>query len=256
MKEIFLRFYEELNNFLPSEKRKTQFKYISKSKQSIKDIIESCGVPHTQVDLILVNGKSVDFSYIAKDGDRISVYPVFESVDIKDITNLRPEPLREIKFILDRHLGKLARLLRMLGFDTKYDPSIDREQLIKKSKNEGRIIISRSRELMKNNEVTHGYCLTETAPGEQLKKILSRFDLTDEIIPFSRCFICNSTLESIEKSEIVDRLPPKVRKSQQDFTICPNCNKLYWKGSHYKMMKNFIENLINELKKENSWMKK
>src|SRR6056297_1327046 len=149
MKEIFLRFYEELNNFLPSEKRKTQFKYISKSKQSIKDIIESCGVPHTQVDLILVNGKSVDFSYIAKDGDRISVYPVFESVDIKDITNLRPEPLREIKFILDRHLGKLARLLRMLGFDTKYDPSIDREQLIKKSKNEGRIIISRSRELMK-----------------------------------------------------------------------------------------------------------
>ncbi len=252
MKKVFLRFYEELNEFLPPIKRKQQFEYISKTKQSLKDLIEACGVPHTQIDLILVNGKSVDFSYIIKEKDKISVYPVFESLDIENVTRLRPEPLRETKFILDIHLGKLARILRMLGFDTKYDPYLNQREIIEKSKQKKRIIISRSRELLKHKEITHGYCLTDTEPTEQLKDVIKRFDLLEKIKPFSRCLLCNTKLKRVEKSKVVDILPPKVKKLQQEFTLCPNCDKLYWKGSHYKKMKNFINEIKNEIKKEDS----
>lgn len=250
MKKILLRFYEELNDFLPLSKRRKQFEYISQTRQSIKDIIESCGVPHTQVDLILVNSRSVDFSYIIESNDKVSVYPVFESLDIEDVTRLRPKALRQTKFILDVHLGKLVRLLRMLGFDTAYNPKNNQKELIRKSKQEKRILISCSRELMKHKEITHGYCLRDTEPKKQLKDILIRFNLLRKITPFSRCFICNAKLQGVKKSKVKERIPPKVRKKQDEFTICPDCDKLYWKGTHFKKMKVYIRNLKNEIKKE------
>ena len=120
MHKATFRFYEELNDFLPKEKRKKRFEHNFIDRASVKDVIESFGVPHTEVDLIIVNGESKNFSYIINDGDDISVYPVFESIDISNLQKLRPEPLREPKFILDVHLGTLARYLRMLGFDTNY----------------------------------------------------------------------------------------------------------------------------------------
>jgi len=115
-----IRFYEELNDFLPLERRKVDFSHEFQRRASIKDLIEALGVPHTEVDLILVNGASVDFSYIVRDGDRISVYPMFEAFDIQTVSRVRPQPLRVIRFVLDVHLGKLARYLRLLGFDTLY----------------------------------------------------------------------------------------------------------------------------------------
>ena len=120
MHKIFLRFYEELNDFLPEEKRKKRFLHQYIDRTSVKDLIESLGVPHTEIDLILVNGKSVSFKYLINDGDDISVYPVFESIDITGLQHLRPKPLRDPKFIADVHLGRLARYLRMLGFDTLF----------------------------------------------------------------------------------------------------------------------------------------
>ena len=244
MKTAYLRFYEELNDFLSAEKekilgaRRIEHHFIDRT--SVKDMIESLGVPHTQVDLILVNSKSVDFSYIVNDGDEISIYPVFESLDISDVQHLRAEPLREPKFVLDVHLGKLARYMRMVGLDTVYKNNSADGELIEISLKEKRTILTKGRGILKRNEVTHGYWVRNEAPGKQLKEVVERFDLKNELKEFSRCLECNSTLIEIEKEKIIDRLPPKIKEWQNEFYYCRVCDKIYWKGSHYEKMKKMI----------------
>ncbi len=144
------RFYEELNDFLPAEKKKIEFIYNFSGNPAIKDAIEAVGVPHTEVDVILVNGQSVEFSYQLQDDDVVSVYPTFESFDVSKVTHLRNKPLREIKFIVDVHLGKLARYLRMLGFDTLYKNNYSTTEILKIAKAQKRIILTRSVALLKN----------------------------------------------------------------------------------------------------------
>jgi hypothetical protein len=243
MKRAYFRFYEELNDFLSAEKKKTSFPHYFKDRASIKDMIEAIGVPHTEVDLILVNGKAVDFTYIVEDDDRISVYPVFESLDITAVTPLREKPLREAKFILDVHLGKLAHYLRLLGFDTIYRNNFSDQELAQISSNERRILLTRDRHLLKRSIITHGYCIRETAPKKQLTEVLKRFDLFKSINPFSRCLDCNTFLEEIPKEKISDRLPLKVKEHFDEFVRCPSCDKIFWQGSHYEKMKDFVQEL-------------
>lgn len=238
-----LRFYEELNDFLPQEKKKSVFPYYFINSPSIKDVIESCGVPHTQVDMILANSKSVDFNYKIHNKDIISIYPVFEIFDISSITKLKKKPLRTIRFILDVHLGKLTRYLRMLGFDTKYSNKYKIQEIITIAKNEERIIISRNRQLLKHKEITHGYCLVSSDPKTQLRKIIDYFNLYEQMEPFTRCMICNGILKSVKKKEIVDKLPKKVKEIQNCFKRCSNCSKIYWKGTHFKRMNKLIKSL-------------
>lgn len=204
-------------------------------------MIESLGVPHSEIDLILVNGKSVDFLYIVNDNDDISVYPVFESFDISNLTHLRPKPLREPKFILDVHLGQLARYLRMLGIDSLYENDYTKDELVKLSLEQRRAILTRDRNLLKRNDITHGYWVRHEDPREQVQEVIERFHLENEIKEFSRCMECNALLESIEKENILERIPEKVKQFQNEFFQCPNCGKIYWKGSHYDKMKGLIE---------------
>lgn len=243
MKSITIRFYEELNDFLPKEKRKVRFEQKFFGRESVKDLIEAIGVPHTEVDLILVNGKSVNFNYILQDKDDVSVYPVFESFDIKDIQHLRPKPLREPKFVLDVHLGKLARYMRMLGLDTFYKNDLQDEEIVHISLTENRTILTRDVGLLKRGNVTHGYYVRNAEIKKQLDEIVNRFQLENEIKEFTRCIECNSLLKSIEKEKIVDQLPPKVRKYYNEFFICPNCSKIYWNGSHVEDMLRVINKL-------------
>ena len=245
MHKATFRFYEELNDFLPKEKRKKRFEHNFIDRASIKDVIESFGVPHTEVDLILVNGESKNFSYIINGGDDISVYPVFESIDISNLQKLRPEPLREPKFILDVHLGTLARYLRMLGFDTNYRNDFSDQEIVKISLKEKRAILTRDVGILKRSEVARGYWVRNTNPVKQVEEIVKRFDLKNQIKEFSRCVECNSILEKIEKEKIIDRLPPKVKAAHNDFLFCKSCDKIYWRGSHYDSMKELIEKLKN-----------
>ena len=134
---------------------------------SVKDIIESFGVPHTEVDLVLVNSESSDFSHLVRNGDRAAVYPVFESLDITPVLRLRPQPLREPKFVLDVHLGTLAGYLRMLGFDTMYANRASDEELVDVSAQQGRILLTRDRGVLKHSIVTRGYWLRETDSRRQ-----------------------------------------------------------------------------------------
>jgi uncharacterized protein with PIN domain len=243
MKKVYFRFYEELNDFLPEEKRKIRFTHNYIDLASVKDVIESFGVPHTEVDLILVNGKSVKFDYLVNDGDDISVYPVFESLDITNVQHLRPKPLRNPKFIADVHLGTLARYLRMMGFDVLYKNDFDDNEIVNLSLSEKRAILTKGHGILKRSEVTHGYWIRSTKVKEQVIEVIKRFDLKNIIKEFSRCINCNSVLKPISKNEIIDDLPPKVSKSKTDFSRCPVCNKSYWKGTHHQKMLSFIQSV-------------
>ncbi len=244
-KRATFRFYEELNDFLPEHKKKTLFLYDFEGNPSVKDAIEAIGVPHTEVDLILVNSKSVMFSYHLQDGDMISVYPVFESLDISDVTHLRDKPLREPKYVLDVHLGKLAKYLRMLGFDTLYENNYEDTEIIEIAKNQNRIILTRDVSILKNKTVTHGYWIRSQYPKKQLEEVIVRFDLFSNIKPFYRCLVCNGILTKTKKESINNKLQPKTKQYYDEFYQCKSCEKVYWKGSHYYKMKNFIESLRN-----------
>ena len=243
MHKVYLRFYEELNDFLPEEKRKKRFSHHYIDRTSVKDLIESIGIPHTEVDLILVNSKSVNFKYLIDDGDDISVYPVFESFDISDVQHLRPKPLREPKFICDVHLGKLARYLRMIGFDVAYKNNFDDEDIVKISLKEKRAILTKDRGTLKRNEVTHGYFIRSTFIENQVKEVIKRFNLQKQIKEFTRCLVCNSELIKIAKEKIAGNLPPKVKQSREEYYECPGCGKHYWKGTHHQKMLSFVQRI-------------
>ncbi len=244
--EALFRFYEELNDFLPREKVKKSFQRKFNGNPAIKDPIEAIGVPHTEVDLIIVNGYSVGFDYKLNDGDQVSVYPVFESIDISPIVKLRDEPLRKTSFILDVHLGRLAKMLRMLGFDTFYRNDYDDPEIIQQGIKENRIILTRDRLMLNIKEVTHGYCIRSTDPETQLKEVIKRFDLKSGIKPFYRCTICNSLINEVEKRDILDRLELKTQLYFNEFYRCDGCDRIYWKGSHYDKLKKLLEKIQNE----------
>ena len=246
MSSAEFRFYSELNDFLPHNKRYKYNHLTFNGRQTVKHLIESIGIPHTEVDLILVSGKSEDFSYLVQDGDVISVYPVFESLDISAENKLRPEPLREPKFVLDTHLGRLAAYLRLLGFDALYRNDYDDQVLAEISHKEKRICLTRDRGLLKRNLITHGYCLRSTDSRQQVKEILRRFDLFRIAKPFQRCVRCNGMLENVKKEEIVDQLLPQTRRYYNEFKYCTECGQIYWEGSHFQRMNRFIESILAE----------
>lgn len=238
------RFYAELSHFLPAVRRQVEFDHAFNGRVSIKDMIESLGVPHTEIDLILANGESVDFSYLVQDGDRIGVYPVFESFDISPLVRVRPRPLREPRFVLDIHLGKLAAYLRMVGFDTLYRNDYDDPVLARISKEERRTLLTRDLGLLKRSMVTHGYYVRSTNPRQQLAEVLRRFDLFRLIEPFKRCTHCNALVEPVGREAVLDRLMPGTSAHYDRFWQCQGCGQVYWQGSHVERMKQWIAGLI------------
>jgi uncharacterized protein with PIN domain len=248
MNVAWFRFYEELNEFLPDGKKKQQIAYSFRGKPSIKDAVEAMGVPHTEIDMILVNGVSIDFSYKLRNEDSVSVYPVIESLDISSVTHLREKPLRDIKFIVDVHLGKLAKYLRLCGFETHYSKDYDDNEIIRTALAEKLIILTHDLGILKNRLVTHGYWVRSQFPEEQLREVLLRFDLKDLIKPFTRCLICDNILLDVNKDEVQDNLLPKTRLYFQEYKKCPVCGRIYWKGSHFDRMKKNIEKITGNIK--------
>jgi uncharacterized protein with PIN domain len=248
---ITIRFYEELNDFLQNYPIKKDIEYSFDKSQSVKTIIGRFGVPCVEVDLVLVNGISRGFDYIIKDGDRISVYPMFERYSIKTLTELRSEPLRETKFVLDVHLGKLTRHLRLLGFDAEYDPNMENSNLAEISKDYNRVLLTRNRQLLKLYDVERGLNIHNSDPFLQVVEVLGRLDLWDNVKPFSRCIICNGAIIDVKKEDkefphIFAKLPPKVQSWGKEIFICTVCGKTYWKGSHYEKLSLLVEKIMNE----------
>ena len=238
------RFYAELNDFLEPEQRMIGFDHVFHRRASVKDMIEAIGVPHTEIDLILANSRSVGFSYIVNDGDQISVYPVFESLDISPLVKLRPQPLRSIRFVADGHLGRLARYLRLLGFDTHYDKQIDDAALAQISATEHRILLTCDRGLLKRKIVTHACFIRERDPWKQLTALVARLDLYRLVKPFERCMECNGLLAPIDKQAIEVHLDPNTRRYFDRFNRCTGCDRIYWEGSHYQRMQKLVQDLL------------
>ena len=238
----YFRFYGSLNDFLSSNRKQQEFMYQVKGNPAIKDTIEALGVPHPEVELILANGQSVDFSYCLQDGDRFSVYPHFTSLSLGSRSLLRPH-LWLTRFVVDVHLGKLATYLRLLGFDTWYRYDCDDAELAAISDSEQRILLTRDRGLLKRRIVTYGYWVRALAPIEQSREVLQRFALRSKIQPFRRCLRCNGDLVSVELDEVSARLPAKTRQYYNEFYLCQRCQQVYWKGAHYSDLQQLVEQL-------------
>jgi len=243
---VLIRFYEELNDFLVPWHRKITFKHVYKGQVSVKDLIESLGVPHTEIELILVNGEAVDFRYAVQHEDQISVYPMFESMDVTGLSKLRPAPLKDIKFVVDIHLGKLAKYLRMLGFDVLYENNYFDAELAQIASNQHRVLLTRDRGLLKRRIVEYGRFVRQTQPIKQLHEIIQWLDLKRLIKPFSRCMRCNGLLNDVKKSEVEDCLLTKTKQYYTEFKQCQDCNAIYWKGTHYQRMQKLVSNVIDD----------
>ena len=246
-----IRFYQELGDFLAPDLRGREFELAVHDGTTTKALVEHCGVPHGEVDLLLVDGASVDFGHKLRDGQRVSVYPVFESFDISGLTRVRPAPLRVVRFLVDANLAKLASLLRMCGLDATDAGMLppgaaDREdaRLVAAARREQRIILTRDRRLLARKAVTHGCFVRSQDPEQQLLFVLRRFHLASAVRPFSRCMRCNQPLRPVAKADVLHHLPPMVRVEQQSFSRCPRCLRLYWPGSHWQRMRRRLDTLL------------
>jgi len=241
---VHLRFYEELNDFLSPDRHKKEFGRILPETTSVKDLIEGCGVPHTEVDLILVNGEPSDFDRQIVDGDRVSVYPIFESLDISDVTRLQERPLRNPRFLVDVNLGKLAGLMRMAGFDTAYRNDAGDDELVEQMLEEDRALLTRDRRLLMRRAVQKGYLVRSDHPPDQLGEVIRRFDLAGMVRPFTRCMHCNGLLHRVDKEEVMHRLRPLTKKYYDTFSQCSGCRRIYWRGSHYERLHPKVRSLL------------
>jgi uncharacterized protein with PIN domain len=237
------RFYEELNDFLAAQRRKCEFAVPCARAATTKHMIEALGVPHTEVELILVNGESVGFDRLLQDGDRVAVYPKFEANDITPLLRVREHPLRSIRFVADAHLGGLAHLLRMTGFDTLYDNNSRDEAIAAIAAGEGRIVLSRDRELFKRRGITHGCYVRALRSADQLREVFARLDLARSARPFTLCLTCNAPLRDVGKASVLDRLPPSVRERYDRFSTCDRCGRVFWEGSHWRRMRALVDEL-------------
>jgi uncharacterized protein with PIN domain len=244
-RSVQFRFYAELNDFLPTAQRQVTFTYEFSGTPSVKDTIEAVGVPHTEVDVILVDDRSVAFDHLLSGGERVAVYPTFERVDVSPLVRLRPVPLRVTRFVADVHLGSLARHLRLLGFDTTWERDLEDHFIVELSLRERRIILTRDKGILKNGRVTHGYWVRSTDPAMQLEEVVRAIDLAANIRPYTRCMECNGDLEAAERAAVANSVPVQVYLVYRDFRRCARCHRVYWRGSHLRKLDRIIARARN-----------
>jgi hypothetical protein len=238
------RFYAELNDFLAPARRQREFTCRCGRAATTKHMIEALGVPHTEVELVLVDGESVGFERALGDGNRVAVYPKCEMLDVTPLLRVRDRALRETRFVADAHLGGLAHLLRMTGFDTLYDNHFGDAEIESVAASQRRIVLTRDRELLKRSGVTHG-CYVRALHSElQLREVFDRLDLARSAQPFTRCLSCNTMLRAIDKAQIAARLPPGVLQRHERFTVCDGCARVFWEGSHWQRMRQLVDSLL------------
>jgi len=250
--EATFRFYAELNDFLPMDCQQRDVAHSFHVAPSVKDAIESLGIPHVEVDVILVNGISVGFQHRLAPDDRVAVYPVFESLDVTPIVHLLGRPLRQSAFVADVHLQKLARLLRLIGLDVSYANDAEDPELVEASLREGRILLTRDRALLRHGRLTHGYWVRSVVPVEQACEVVRRFDLVGQAKPFTRCTSCNGMLRPVDKAAVIERIPPKTAAWLDEYYECADCRKLYWRGTHHARLTSLIDRILQETDRENA----
>ncbi len=244
---VDVRAYAELNDFLAPESRAMTVRRPFRPHQTVKDVLEAMGIPHTEVDLILVNGSPRAFSYRPTVGDRIAAYPMFEALDVGPTARLRPVPLRDPRFVVDVNLGRLAWLLRLFGFDVWWSNDADDTTLADISRQQQRILLTRDRGLLKRRAITHGLFVHADDPEDQALETVRRLDLGQRLSPLTRCLRCNGELAAVAKEEVIDQLEPLTRQYYEEFSRCTECGRIYWPGSHYEKLVRLVERLRQQL---------
>ena len=242
---IAIRAYGSLNDFLPPSRRWRTTWHEVAGHPAVKDFVESLGIPHPEVDLLLANGTSIPFGYALQDGDRIAAYPRFETLDVSAASHVRPPPMAEPRFVADGHLGRLARLLRLLGLDTVYDTAADDEALALTASRDDRALLTRDVGLLKRRAVVHGYFVRNTGARQQMLEVIRRYKPLP-LRPFSRCLACNTPLREASSAEVQERLPPRTREHFERFQVCDACGRVYWQGSHWIELSAFVDEATRE----------
>jgi uncharacterized protein with PIN domain len=243
MARATFRLYAELGDFLAPDRRGRAVVYTFRGRPAVKDAIEALGVPHVEVELILANGRPAPFSYHLQDGDRIAVYPRFRALDVSSLGRLLPAMPDPPTFVCDVHLGKLTRLLRLVGLDVVSPPGAEDEELLAISLSEGRILLTRDRELLKHGRLKWGYFVRSEIPLKQAREVIRRFDLAGRLRPFTRCLECGGPLVPVKKEEVLEKIPPRTAAWLDEYVICERCGKLYWRGSHFGKLTRLVEEI-------------
>ncbi|WP_299991494.1 Mut7-C RNAse domain-containing protein [uncultured Pontibacter sp.] len=232
----FFKFHGSLNDFLRPRQRNTSIRYTYAEHQTVKDMFEAIGVPHVEVREVLVNGEKAAWSQRLQKNDQVEVYPFEGGEELLS-------GIGERRFVLDVHLGSLARSLRMLGFDTVYGQHLQDPELVRLSSEEQRILLTRDVNLLKHKAIPAGYWLRSQHTEEQLKEVVSRYKLHDQLRPFSRCMVCNGNIVAVDKQEVLEQLPSKTKQYFDEFYQCQQCKQVYWKGSHYDRMMELVHKI-------------
>jgi hypothetical protein len=249
---VHIRFYGQLADFLAPALRGRCFSYIIKGQASIKDTLEAVGVPHVAIDVIFVNRISRDFSYQVKEGDEIRVYPEYYPLRNKEAVHLLTSP-PALRFVVDSHLGKLARRLRLLGFDTLYKTVFPDKDIVFLACRQRRIALTRDKGLLKHRSLRWGYWVRSIDALWQIREVVKKYRLARNLRPFSRCMECNGLLENVAKARITDQLPLKTRLYYKRFYRCKRCRHIYWKGSHYARLNDFIAHLRSQYRQRTTF---
>jgi uncharacterized protein len=239
--KVRLCFHGDLSVFLGSKASDAVIERRLAEKTSVKDVIESCGVPHPEVDLILVDEQTVGFDHTLANDTKVEVFAVENRRT--DRTEKRLQTVWITRFVADGHLGSLTRNLRLLGFDVAYRQNADDRQLLEVMARENRALLTRDRRLLMHAIVQHGYWPRSQNADEQTIEVVRRFDLSELIAPFTRCLRCNAPLEAAAKADIIGKLEPLTKTYYDQFRRCPECKQIYWSGSHFPKLQKRVEEI-------------
>jgi len=246
MRQVKFHFYGHLVHYLAPEGQSRSHVYTLSGPTAVKHAVEVFGVPHTEVECILAKGQPVGFSYILQGGDLLEVYPSIPS-EVVAPPRLRPALRFPPRFVADNHLGRLVTTLRLLGIDVLHPKQLDDAELAELATSQGRVLLSRDRRLLMRKIVVHGFCLQTRDPRQQLFDVLDRFNLHEAVAPWTRCLRCNGQLRRVAKDEIIHFLEPKTKKYYHEFHMCQECRQIYWKGSHYRPLHDFVDSILGDL---------
>jgi uncharacterized protein len=252
MASATFRFYGELNDFLARERRGNAFTTPCARAATTKHMVEALGVPHTEVELVLVNGEPAGLDDILEEGDRVAVYPRFTRLPVADVARLGQRPPGRARFVADAHLGGLARLLRMAGFDTLYRNTLHDAEVEAIALDDGRAVLTRDRALLKRRGVEYGCYVRALKAEAQLLEVIERFGLAERMRPFTLCLSCNAPLRPVAKADVLARLPPRVAATQDEFSTCDRCHGVFWKGSHWQRMAGLLDTIVHDAGADNA----
>lgn len=236
MSTATFRFHGDLESFLPRERRGAAIEHVYARAATLKQAIEALGVPHTEVGAVSVNGTPATLARAVRELDVVEAFP--------HVPGAAPfeEPLA---FVADAHLGGLARMLRMLGFDTLFDAGFADAEVVRLAHAGRRVALTRDRDLLKRRDVLRGAFVRALKPEAQLKEIAARYPIAARMRPFTLCLHCNFVLAPAATELVLAHVPERIRAHYTSFMYCAGCGRVYWEGSHWERMRSVLAQMLS-----------